>query len=315
MSQQEDFGPAKAIASLVFIAIIALTAIFAFFGGFFTTRETHRTVVLRNGAFMYVAGPGFHLKAPFIDSTVDFDIRLRQMAFTKAETFTIDRQHVDVDMVIQYQLPAGQIENIFRHVSDYEQRLTSLALDRMKRHMGRRNAADLPNERAEVTREIFEDIKAEAMRLYHIDVVEVQLTNIDYDQSFRQAVNQAAVLRQQIEQARQQQHQVEVAAETARIQAEGAANASIQQARGNAESRRLAATAEAQAIALRAEAEARGIQLRGEAEARSIRAQAEALAQNPSYVSLRQAERWNGALPTQMLSGSPVPFIQLQGAR
>jgi hypothetical protein len=35
----------------------------------------------------------------------------------------------------------------------------------------------------------------------------------------------------------------------------------------------------------------------------SIRAQAEALRQNTGLVELRKAETWNGALPTQMLSG------------
>ena len=64
----------------------------------------------------------------------------------------------------------------------------------------------------------------------------------------------------------------------------------------------------ADATLLKAEADAKAIQLRGEAEAAAIRAQAEALKQNTGLVELRKAEKWNGALPQQMLSGI-VPFM------
>jgi regulator of protease activity HflC (stomatin/prohibitin superfamily) len=48
------------------------------------------------------------------------------------------------------------------------------------------------------------------------------------------------------------------------------------------------------------------------ADAESIRIQAQALAQNQELVKLKAVEKWNGVLPTTMLPGSTVPFLDLK---
>lgn len=60
-----------------------------------------------------------------------------------------------------------------------------------------------------------------------------------------------------------------------------------------------------------AEADAKAVQLRGEAEASAIKAKSAALASNPALISLTQAERWNGQLPTTMVPGGAVPFLNV----
>lgn len=284
-------------------------------GGFYTVHERERAVVTRNGAFSYVASPGFHLKIPFLDGVESFDLSVRSIAMEKLETFTVDNQHVDVDMIVQYHVVPGEVERVFRETRDYEQRLRTMAVDRMKIALGKRNIAELPEQRGAIAMEVLQKIRDEAQRLYGLEVSDVQLGNIQYSPAFRAAVDASAVAKAQVEQAHQQQRQAEVTAQSARIQAEGQANAAIEAAKGAAESRLLAARSEAQAIELRGRAEATTIALRGEAEAKSMRAQAEALGSNPNLVALEQARRWSGALPTQMLSGVPVPFLNLGGGR
>jgi len=44
----------------------------------------------------------------------------------------------------------------------------------------------------------------------------------------------------------------------------------------------------------------------------AIEARAKALGTNPNLVTLVQAERWNGVLPTTMVPGSAVPFVSLK---
>jgi hypothetical protein len=39
---------------------------------------------------------------------------------------------------------------------------------------------------------------------------------------------------------------------------------------------------------------------------------AKALGTNPNLVTLVQAERWNGVLPTTMVPGSAVPFVSVK---
>ena len=67
--------------------------------------------------------------------------------------------------------------------------------------------------------------------------------------------------------------------------------------------------AEADARLAQATADAKAIELRGQAEAAAIRAKADALRENPNLVTLIQAEKWDGKLPSTMVPGASVPFI------
>ena len=58
-------------------------------------------------------------------------------------------------------------------------------------------------------------------------------------------------------------------------------------------------------------AQAEATTLRGNAEASAIKAKGEALAANPNLVALIQARRWNGVLPTTLVPGSAVPFLNV----
>lgn len=59
------------------------------------------------------------------------------------------------------------------------------------------------------------------------------------------------------------------------------------------------------------EAEQRVTQAKAEAEAIKIQAQAITQQGGQSYVDLKAIEKWNGSLPTQMIPGSTIPFINL----
>ena len=72
------------------------------------------------------------------------------------------------------------------------------------------------------------------------------------------------------------------------------------------------AKANADATRLNGEARASNIKITGEAEAAAIEARARALGTNPNLVTLVEAERWNGVLPTTMVPGSAVPFVSLK---
>ena len=70
---------------------------------------------------------------------------------------------------------------------------------------------------------------------------------------------------------------------------------------------------EALANAVKAEADAHAykVKVEGEATADAIRARGLALRDSPLLIELTTAERWNGILPTTMLPGGSVPFLQV----
>jgi len=287
-------------ARLAAIAIVMIAIIVAF-DGYFTVQQYQRTVVTRFGQLTYVADPGFHFKIPFVDATRPFRIDITDVAPEKpVNTYTVDNQEVDILFNVYYRFPADQVAFIYQNVSDARERLYIMAVDRLKVEMGKVNVTSVAEKRGQLRDAVKAVLQNDAKSL-GIEVTDYQLTNLQYDEGFRNAVKNAAVQKANIEAVEYQRQQAEKAAETARIQAIGQANAARETARGAADARVLQATAEAKAI-----------ELQGEAQAAAIRAQAEALKANPDLVNLRRAERWDGKLPTAIYGSAPIPFLQAQ---
>ena len=188
---------------------------------------------------------------------------------------------------------------IYTNNRDYKSRLLEMSIDRLKATMGRVNVQSVAEKRGEL-RDAIKAVLAHDAKPYGIEVTDFQLTDLQYTEAFRQAVNNAAVQKANIESVEYQRQQAQKSAEMVKIQAEGQANALREKARGEADARLLNATAEAKAI-----------QLQGEAQATAIKAQAEALRTSTELVELRKAERWDGKLPAAMYANTPIPFLPM----
>ena len=270
------------------IGVGALLLVIAIFGSFFTVHQYERAVVTTWGKFTYIADPGLNWKIPIVQRAypIRTDIRTLTPADPKGvNTYTVDNQEVDIYFNLFYRVPPANVGFIYENAQDYKERLFNIAVDRLKSELGKVNVAHVAEQRG-IIRERIRKVLVEDAKTLGVDVTDFQLTNIEYTKSFKTAVEQAVTARQMIETREREAAQEKQVAERNRIKAQGEADATL----------------------TRAQAEAKSIQLRGEAEAAAIRAQAEALKQNTGLVELRKAEKWNGALPQQMLSGV-VPFM------
>jgi regulator of protease activity HflC (stomatin/prohibitin superfamily) len=285
---------AAIIAGVLFLIALSMA--------FFTVDQNQMTVVTRFGELEYVADPGLHFKLPFVNATASYRTDIQEIHPDKpVNTYTVDNQEVDVMFTIFYRVPPNKVAFIFSSNRDYTQRILSLAVDRLKAAMGQVNVQIVAEKRGEL-RDNIKAVLVRDMAPLGVEITDFQLTDMQYTQSFRQAVNNAAVQKANIESVEYQRQQAEKQALTARIEAEGKANA-----------QRAAAAGAADARLLQAQAEAKAIQLQGEAQAAAIRAQAEALKTNPTLVELRRAERWDGKLPTNIYGSAPIPFLSVPG--
>ena len=290
-----SIGP-KTLAIAAAAIFATLWALFSYY----TVAEYERVVVTRWGQFVEVSEPGLHFRMPMMNELRTIRVDIASLEGNKINTYTIDNQELDADFVVNFRVPVSNVENIFKNVPDYKERLRSLVTDRFKAVMGTSNTADIAAKRGEVSRRVYTLLKNDAERLFGLEIGDFQITNIEYTRSFKDAVAQAATAKALVEKAEQDKRTAEITADSAKIIAVGQANAEREKARGAADGRLLLA-----------EAEARAIRLKGEAEAAAIRAQAEALQNNPGLVELRKAERWNGLLPQQILGGV-TPFMTIQ---
>jgi regulator of protease activity HflC (stomatin/prohibitin superfamily) len=292
----------------IIIAALSVFALIVVLSTIFTVPEYERTVVTRFGKFSYVADPGLHFRVPFVHNTQEFRVNIDSMIIAGGKddkgtlhgvnTYTVDNQEVDVIATVQYRIAPEKVQFIFENVQDYRTRLFDMVVDRLKSEMGKINATHVAEKRGEIKKVVQEVLQRDA-KLLGISVTDFQLTNVEYQPGFRQAVAAASNAKAGIDTRENERQQAEKVALTKRISAEGDANAAREKAKG-----------EADAIDFTAKAEARAIQLKGEAQAAAMRAQANALAANTVLVEMKKAERWNGALPTAIYAGAPIPFMQ-----
>jgi regulator of protease activity HflC (stomatin/prohibitin superfamily) len=163
---------------------------------------------------------------------------------------------------------------------------------------GKFNAVTAIQERSRLNQEIAEAIQNSVRGPVVVD--SVQIENIDFSDAYEQSIEQRMLAEVEVQRLRQN-------AEREKVQAE----ITVTQAKAQADARRAEAEAQADAVRLQAEAESEAIRLRGEAEATAIKARGDALRDNPGLVSLTQAERWNGQLPSTMLPNSSIPMLNL----
>ena len=284
---------------LVGMGVVGVIVLGAILSTGYTVNPNQRAVITNAGAYAGTAEPGFHLKWPWITSVHYFPVDTQQFTTPELNTYTIDNQEIDARLTVQFQIPVDEVGFIYAHQQGYEQNLLSMVVNEWKIAAGTVNVNDVASNRGLLVTQVDRTVKERARTLYHLDVTDVQLTNLDYAQSFREAQAQASVVKTQVEQAQGLQHKAQIEADTAKIVAAGQANQAIEQARGLAESTKLQADATSYATTKNGEAQARAAQLL-----------ASAVSASPALVDYTRAQRWNGTLPTSVYAGAPIPFLQ-----
>jgi regulator of protease activity HflC (stomatin/prohibitin superfamily) len=276
----------------VFVGIVALTILG---GSWYTVDEGYRGVALRNGAVIGTSEPGLGFKMPVIDSVVDISVQSQAQLYENILAYSRDQQTAGLSLSVNYRLPADQVEVIYREYGG-EAGVVSRLLDRqvleeVKNVFGKFNASTAIQERERLAAEVQMAIQKAVVG--PIIVESVQIENIDFSDAYEQSIEARMLAEVEVQKVRQNAEREKVTAEITVIQAQ----------------------AEADAQLARATAEAEATRIRGEAEADAIEAKGAALRDNPSLIDLVQAERWNGALPTTMVPGSAVPFMNVGSSK
>ncbi len=276
----------------VFVGIVALTILG---GSWYTVDEGYRGVALRNGAVIGTSEPGLGFKMPIIDSVVDISVQSQAQLYENILAYSRDQQTAGLSLSVNYRLPADQVEVIYREYGG-EAGVVSRLLDRqvleeVKNVFGKFNASTAIQERERLAAEVQMAIQKAVVG--PIIVESVQIENIDFSDAYEQSIEARMLAEVEVQKVRQNAEREKVTAEITVIQAQ----------------------AEADAQLARATAEAEATRIRGEAEADAIEAKGAALRDNPSLIDLVQAERWNGALPTTMVPGSAVPFMNVGSSK
>nr|WP_236771829.1 prohibitin family protein [Agrobacterium tumefaciens] len=272
------------------------------FGSWYTIDQGERGVVLRYGAIAGTAEPGLGFKLPVIDSIVRISVQSQSKVYEHMEAYSRDQQPATVKLSVNYRIPVDQVASVYEQYGSEEGLLGRLVerkvFEESKTVFGRFNAVTAIQERGRLNQEIAQAIQDSVRGPVIVD--SVQIENIDFSDAYEASIEQRMLAEVEVQKLRQN-------AEREKVQAE----ITVTRANADADARRAEAQAQADAVRLQAQADAEAIRLRGDAEAQAIKARGDALRDNPGLVSLTQAEKWDGRLPTTMLPNGALPMINL----
>jgi regulator of protease activity HflC (stomatin/prohibitin superfamily) len=276
-----------------FISLIVVLAIVGTLGAvlspspFFTVDQGDLGLVLRFGRVAKVAEPGLNTKLPFVDSVVKMTTRTQKLAYENLQSYSRDVQEASIRVTVNYRVNPAAVSEIYaRYGTDYQARIIDPVVpQRLKEVFGQYQAQTVVADRVRLGQEVLKAISESVPT--DIVIESVQIENIDFSDAYETAIEAAAQAEAEVRKTRNELEREKVEAEKRIVQAQ----------------------AEAEATRQRAQADAEAVRIRGEAEAATIAAKAKAFADNPGYVALISAERWDGRLPQTQVPGSAVPFI------
>lgn len=291
-------GLVGGIVALIVVCIIVL-------GSWYTVDQTERGVLLRNGAVVGTAQPGLGFKIPVIDSVEKISVKTATYTWDKMNSYSYDQQPADLKISVTLRAAPEKVADLYakfgRLDAAVNQVVSPVVNQQVKVVFGRYTAVKAIQERGALNSAI-KDAISETLKYDPMIVIEsVQLENIEFSQNYLHSIEQRMLAEVEVQKLQQNAEREKVQAQITVTQATAKANAIRAEAQANADATRLAG-----------EARASNIKITGEAEAAAIEARGKALGNNPNLVTLVQAERWNGVLPTTMVPGSTVPFVSVK---
>jgi prohibitin 2 len=255
----------------------------------------NRGVLLHFGAVDTSASlsEGIHFVVPFRDNVIPIEVRTQRIT-ENAASASNDLQDVSTQVALNYHVDPATAQILYQQIGfDYASRVIAPAIqESVKQISARFNAENLITNRETVKSEIEANIKSR-LAPYNIVVEALSITEFQFTEQFRRAVEAKVEAEQRALQANNDLRRIEIEAQQAEARAVGEQQANIARAEGVR-----------QAAVLQAQGEAEAIQI--------VEAQ---LRENPRYLEWLKTQRWDGVLPLVTGGTGATPFIELPAPR
>src|SRR6202045_1015233 len=299
--------PSHLFSLIIVLAAVLLVALFAI-DSYFVVEPTEMAGVRRLGQVITTKplGPGPHFKLPFIDQVDRLQVSLDTFKLDKLTVNTIDNQPIAVTVGLTYRIPPPAVLPLLYEVGragnfDITENFERIVADRTAKIFAQQNTTRISENRDQILNALKSLLSNDLANLYHIEVVDFQISGILYSDSFRASVEAAVKAKNEA-----------VAAENTVNRIRFEAQQAVERANGEAEAKLKLAEADRRSTILSAQGRAEGIRLEGESRAGVLRMNAEILKTSPLVVDLAKADRWNGTLPVPFLEGPGSPLLSLQ---
>ena len=209
----------------------------------------YRGVLLTWGKVEQVVLPeGLSFKIPFSQEVILMNTQIQKAESTEA-TATADLQEVSTTVAVNFRLNPNEVNTIYTDLrQDYINRVIKPNIEEsLKATTAEYRAEELVTNRAAV-KATLDNILAERLAIFNIDVISVSLTDFAFSPSFSAAIDAKVTAEQQALVSKNDLERIRFEAQQQIIQAEAAKNATIRRAEGEALAQIIDANATAKSI-------------------------------------------------------------------
>ena len=282
MTIQDNFGkhlpPHGAVqraGSFLLLGLIVIVVLSVLSSSWYTVDQGERGVILRNGAVIGEAEPGLGFKIPVFETVEHISIQSHNSRYDDVKTYSRDQQPATLRVSLNYHVTDARA--VYTDYKTIQNMVDRLITPQV--YTWSENIFGQFNAVSAVQdrAQLNTELAIALRKVVHgpLTIESVQIENIDFSGKYEEAV----------------------------------------EARMEATVRQQQAEAEAAATRTRADAAAYAVKAQGEAEASAIRNRGDALRDNPGLPGLVTAEKWDGHLPTTMVPGGTVPFLNVHPAQ
>ena len=284
-------------------AVFALILLAAGCNSYYTIEQGDRGIVKRWGAISSIAEPGLGFKVPLVDSVESISVRTEKVTWDSITVYSKDVQPAALRVSVNVKLDPAFVADIYTaYGANYIERAVEPVVPKVLEEIfGQYQAPTIVSQRAQLGIDFEKAIRAKMPQGVVID--SAQIENVDFSDSYELSITKAANAEAEVRTKENEKRQAQVEAEKTVIEAEA-----------QNKKRKLEADADAYRTKVEGDATAYTTRTIGEAEAAAIAARGMALRDNPALVGLVTAEKWNGQLPSTMIPGGAVPFVEVQPA-
>ena len=270
----------RGIRLIINLAVLAALLIVFFAASFTTIPEGYMGLKYELGRIVSAdLTAGLQFKLPFFQDIVTVDMR-EQVFELETTAYTKDSQTVEsIQLKLNYRLDPAELLSIARDVgiSNVESSLIFPQINTiLKNELGGFRAEDLIQNR-DALQENVESRMRDTMADYGVTVKSLSIVNIDFDDTFEEAVRAKVV---------------------------------AEQAALTAQNKTVEVEEESRQKVIQAQAEADSTKLKADADAYAIEAIQKKLENSPSYIEYLKITRWDGKLP-QIMGDGVSPFVVL----
>ena len=172
------------ITMIPFLVLLLLLLVF----GLFIVKQQTAFIIERIGKFNSIRYAGLKFKIPIVDRiAARLSLRIQQLDVV-VETKTKDDVFVNMKISVQYQILREKVYDAYYKLQNPHEQLTAYIFDLVRAEIPKMLLDDVFEKKDDIAFAVKRDLK-EAMLEYGYDIVKALVTDIDPDQSVKQAMN------------------------------------------------------------------------------------------------------------------------------